>query len=211
MADGAARFGQGSSGPALLRMRTGSARISHTGLSPSTAGLSRPLPLCTRVPSRPSYNPARASTRAVWAGPLSLAATRGVTVVFLSSAYLDVSVRRVGLPLRDAAPSARRVAPFGHPRILACSRLPADYRSLLRPSSPPGAEASPVCPVSLASQTCRPRNARPSILALLFLSNALFSFPGPHRLAPAPGHACSALSSHPFKVPPGLAPRVCGE
>ena len=45
---------------------------------------------------RRPYNPARASTPAVWAGPLSLAATRGVTVVFLSSAYLDVSVRRVG-------------------------------------------------------------------------------------------------------------------
>ena len=43
-----------------------------------------------------SYNPARASTRTVWAPPLSLAATRGITVVFSSSGYLDVSVPRVG-------------------------------------------------------------------------------------------------------------------
>ena len=29
-----------------------------------------------------------------------------------------------------------RVSPFGHPRIIACLRLPEAYRSLLRPSSP---------------------------------------------------------------------------
>ena len=43
-----------------------------------------------------SYNPAGAVTPAVWAPPLSLAATRGITVVFSSSGYLDVSVPRVG-------------------------------------------------------------------------------------------------------------------
>ena len=42
-----------------------------------------------------SYNPARASTRTVWAPPRSLAATCGITVVFSSSGYLDVSVPRV--------------------------------------------------------------------------------------------------------------------
>ena len=29
------------------------------------------------------------------------------------------------------------VSPFGHPRIHGCMRLPADYRGLPRPSSPP--------------------------------------------------------------------------
>ncbi len=42
-------------------------------------------------------------------------------------------------PLRGAVPSARRVAPFGHPRIKARVQLPADFRSLSRPSSPLGA------------------------------------------------------------------------
>ena len=63
-------------------------------------------------------------TRTVWAGPLSLAATRGVTVVFLSSDYWDVSVRRVRLP------------PRGMPclRTAGCPiRTPAD----LRPFAPP--------------------------------------------------------------------------
>ena len=44
----------------------------------------------------------------------------------------------------DTAPSVRWVAPFGHPRIIGRSRLPAAFRSLPRPSSPPGAKASPV-------------------------------------------------------------------
>ncbi len=75
------------------------ARASRTGLSPSTARLPMRVPLRALLPSRQPYNPGRASTPPVWAGPLSLAATRGVTVVLLSSAYLDVSVRRVRLRL----------------------------------------------------------------------------------------------------------------
>jgi hypothetical protein len=31
-----------------------------------------------------------------------------------------------------------RIAPFGHPRISTCLQLPAAFRSLPRPSSPPG-------------------------------------------------------------------------
>ena len=34
------------------------------------------------------------------------------------------------------------VSPFGHPRINDCSHLPAAFRSVPRPSSPPGAKAS---------------------------------------------------------------------
>ena len=37
------------------------------------------------------------------------------------------------------------VAPFGHPRIKACSRLPMAFRSVPRPSSPPDAKASTEC------------------------------------------------------------------
>ena len=45
------------------------------------------------------------------------------------------------------------VAPFGHPRIKACSRLPMAFRSVPRPSSPPGAKASTECPSHTQSQT----------------------------------------------------------
>ena len=44
-----------------------------------------------------SYNPGTAVTAPVWALPLSLATTRGITIVFSSSAYLDVSVQQVRL------------------------------------------------------------------------------------------------------------------
>ena len=46
------------------------------------------------------YNPDDAATSPVWAVPLSLATTRGITVVFSSSAYLDVSVQQVRLLVR---------------------------------------------------------------------------------------------------------------
>ena len=42
-----------------------------------------------------SYNPNFAVTKLVWAIPISLAATTGITIVFSSSGYLDVSVLRV--------------------------------------------------------------------------------------------------------------------
>ena len=45
-----------------------------------------------------SYNPISALTNMVWAIPCSLATTKGITIVFSSSRYLDVSVPWVRLP-----------------------------------------------------------------------------------------------------------------
>ena len=42
-----------------------------------------------------SYNPVNAETFTVWAVPRSIATTQGITIVFSSSGYLDVSVHRV--------------------------------------------------------------------------------------------------------------------
>ena len=39
-----------------------------------------------------------------------------------------------------------QVPPFGYPRISACLRLPEAFRSLPRPSSLPGAQASTIGP-----------------------------------------------------------------
>ena len=53
-------------------------------------------------------------------------------------------------PFRDDRPSACRVAPFGYPGIKGYLRLPRAFRSLSRPSSPPRAKASTVCPCLLS-------------------------------------------------------------
>ena len=49
----------------------------------------------------------------------------------------------------DGIPSEYRVVPFGNPRIKGHLHLPAAYRSLSRPSSPPRAKASAMCPYLL--------------------------------------------------------------
>ena len=94
--------------------------------------------------------PALHFCRAVWALPRSLATTCGIIFIFSSYGYLDVSVPHVRLPLRDDRPSTCRVAPFGNLRIKDYLHLPPAYRSLSRPSSPPRAKASTVCPCLLS-------------------------------------------------------------
>ena len=54
-------------------------------------------------------------------------------------------------------PVAGWVAPFGYPRINACSRLPVAFRSVPRPSSPPGAKASTECPSRARDRRIRPK------------------------------------------------------
>ena len=87
----------------------------------------------------------------VWPLPFSLATTHGISVDYFSSAYLDVSVRRVpsvslfhsengstycyaeGCPIRIST---------GHNGYL---RLTVAFRSLSRPSSAPNAKAFSLC------------------------------------------------------------------
>ena len=68
--------------------------------------------------------------------PLSLAATDGVAVAFLSCGYLDVSVPRVRfvhLCIQCTMTRKGRVSPFGNPRIIA--RLPAPLGLSQAPTS----------------------------------------------------------------------------
>ena len=95
-----------------------------------------------------SYNPSIAETILVWANPRSIATTRGITFVFFSSGYLDVSVLRVCLLYRILI--AEWVAPFGNSRIKGYLHLPKTYRSLSRPSSPLRAKASAMRPYLLS-------------------------------------------------------------
>jgi hypothetical protein len=60
----------------------------------------------------------------------------------------------------DGYPQKGWVAPFGYPRIKACSRLPEAYRSVPRPSSPLDAKASTRCP-SLAQPRSRHKHKSP--------------------------------------------------
>ena len=83
--------------------------------------------------------------------------------------------------------SAWRVAPFGHPRISGCSRLPADFRGLPRPSSPPGAKASSVRPRSLLATPSEGRRVprrTPALARGLHLC-VCFHFPSCQRTARA--------------------------
>ena len=63
--------------------------MSHTGLSPAKARLSRRF--CCRIQNH-------------WPGPRSLATTNGISVDVFSSGYLDVSVLRVrfSMPMYSA-------------------------------------------------------------------------------------------------------------
>ena len=127
------------------------ASLARTGLSPAVARLSRRFRFPATSARRRPYNPGtRVATPPVWAPPRSLAATGGIVFTFYSCGYLDVSVPRVRLHAqRECRDRSRRVAPFGNPRIRGYLLLPAAYRSLSRPSSPPRAKASPMRPSSI--------------------------------------------------------------
>ena len=90
------------------------------------------------------------------AGPRSLAATRGISVDFFSSGYLDVSV----LPVRflNLCIQSRMTLRSGFPiRISVVNsayyQLTTAFRRFSRPSSPVVAKASIVCTYSLDHTT----------------------------------------------------------
>ena len=97
LSDGPDCFIQGYTCPALLRIPLWTVLFTCTGLSPSVVTLSKVFQFIKHSMSW-SYNPSIAVTTLVWANPRSLAATYGITFVFFSSGYLDVSVLRVRLP-----------------------------------------------------------------------------------------------------------------
>ena len=131
------------------------------------------VPLRSLLPCRPPLNPRRASTPRVWAGPLSLAATRGVTVVLLSSAYLDVSVRRVRPHHRWVLRLPRSGLPHsgirGSMAARASPRPFAACRALRRLREP---QASPVRPYPLARRAPHPCGKGAALARLSCLSSS---------------------------------------
>ncbi len=88
----------------------------------------------------------------VWAFPISLATTLGITFVFFSFGYLDVSVPRVPLhnlliQLWIMHDYMHGVPSFGYPRITRYLLFPVAFRSLSRPSSAPCTKAFSVSPL----------------------------------------------------------------
>jgi len=93
-----------------------------------------------------SYNPNIAETMLVWAVPRSLAATRGIIIIFFSSRYLDVSVPWVCFHYWI---TSLQLAGLPHSEIYGYNEylpLTVAYRSLSRPSSPLRAKASAMRP-----------------------------------------------------------------
>ena len=125
--------------------------ISCKGLSPATVRFSTRFYYDLIYKQRRSYYPNHAETSLVWALPRSLATTSGITVVFFSCGYLDVSVPRVRLTLKRDVTIAHDGFPHsdicGSFRICRSPQLFAAYHVLLRLREP---QASPMRPCSLS-------------------------------------------------------------
>ncbi len=197
LADGPAGFAQGCTCPALLRIPLPAARFACTGPSPSLAPFSKGFQfIVRRMPW--SYNPTFAVTNMVWAAPLSLATTNGITFVFSSSGYLDVSVPRVrlpcgilylqysGLPHSDTCGSACMCQ---SPQLFAACHV---LLRLWEPRHPPYALAwlvriAPQCPFAApahrAGAVCRTN--MPMNFLFLALPKKPWRIPGSNRWPPA--------------------------
>ena len=93
--DGPHFFQQDFSCPAVLWIPLRTYTISSTGVSPSSLQLSSYFNYCFHATH--AVRTPQIFLLAVWAAPISLATTFGITFVFFSFGYLDVSVPRVPL------------------------------------------------------------------------------------------------------------------
>ena len=95
------------------------------------------------------YFPEHSTNASCSAGPRSLAATKGISVDFFSSGYLDISVPQVSsYTLCIQVQISHKWDGFPHSEIpgsKSVCRLPEAYRRLQRPSSPSAAKASTRC------------------------------------------------------------------
>jgi hypothetical protein len=141
--DGAGRFPQDFSGPAVLRIQLGIKTISFTGLSPSMIPLSRGFYYRFKV--HVAVLQPRPCRNNVGLGCSHFAHHySGNHYCFLFLQVLRCFSSLGLLSFRNTRPSAWWVAPFGDLRIKGCLHLPEAYRSLPRPSSPLRAKASTI-------------------------------------------------------------------
>ena len=103
--------------------------ITHYG------GTFQSLPLPITNPTSGPHNPEVTVVTSVWANPLSLATTDGISIDFFSWRYLDVSVPSVRLvhlwiQCTMTGHNPCRVSPFGNLRIKACLAAPRSLSQL---------------------------------------------------------------------------------
>ena len=121
------------------------ARLSATGLSPSSGPRSRGLRL---APPHASVGPTTPPPQGgrFGLGPVRSPLLRASRLISLPPGTEMFQFPGFASRLRRMTRLAPgRVSPFGHLGITACVPLPRAYRSLPRPSSPPCAQASPTC------------------------------------------------------------------
>ena len=127
--------------------------FSRTGLSPAAARLSSAVPLTLAHRFFDGPTTPRAAIRRPRFG---LWRVRSPLLTLSLVCFLFLRVLRCfsspgsPLPCGRCRNRFRRVAPFGNPRINGYLPLRAAYRSLSRPSSPPRAKASFMCPSLLS-------------------------------------------------------------
>ena len=139
LADGPAKFTQDSSCPALLRILLSSLKLTCTGLSPSMIVLSRTIPINPNDKCRSPITPEMHKYKS-GLGYCAFARhyLRNHYCFLLLWVLRCFSSPRLPLILIwDDTASLCRVVPFGNPRINGYLHLPAAFRSLSRPSSPP--------------------------------------------------------------------------
>ena len=130
--------------------------ISRTGLSPSLTGLPKPFRYIS-ILSLFGLRPCGPTTpvKRVWALPISLAATFGISggsLPFLISVpgllrwFSSSSVASVSyfIQIFGYWDHSQWVTPFGYPGITGYVLLPLAFRSLSRPSSPRSSKASTI-------------------------------------------------------------------
>ena len=147
--DGPGRFTQDFSCPALLRILLGLIIQSCTGLSPSLIALSKAFHLNNFVPYRSPTTPTMPKQCRFGLFPVR-SPLLGESLLFSS----PMGTQMFQFPTFAHCLQCNRfficwVAPFGNPRIKGYLLLSMAYRSLSRPSSPPRAQASSMCPCLL--------------------------------------------------------------
>ncbi len=145
--------------------------VSHTGLSPSLALLSRRLRLPALVASVGPTTPWRPKAPRFGLFPVRSPLLRESRLISLPPGTEMFQFPGFASRLREMTVLAhRRVSPFGNPRIDACVPLPLAYRSLPRPSSPSCAQASSTCFRSLDHnwQISQAEHARSTIVMTVF-------------------------------------------
>ena len=127
--------------------------FTFTGLSPSTVQLSRWFYLASTFHIAVLQPLSHRSDPGLGCSPFARHYL-GNHYCFLFLRVLRCFSSPGSLLFRDDWSSTSRVSPFGNPRIKVYLQLPAAYRSLSRPSSPPRAKASTVCPYFTVALSC---------------------------------------------------------